>query len=71
MIFRCGMMHVRGAPPSASQWGTDDNGKTLVAQKFVTDFITGFNNRIETALMSETSLSESELDSLGRKDTEK
>ncbi|VDO58581.1 unnamed protein product [Onchocerca flexuosa] len=71
MPNRCGMMHVRGAPPSASQWGTDDNGKTLVAQKFVTDFIAGFNNRIETALMNETSLNESELNSLGRKDIEK
>ncbi|CAG9540891.1 unnamed protein product [Cercopithifilaria johnstoni] len=71
MPNRCGMMHVRGAPPSVSQWGTDDNGRTLVAQKFVSDFIAGFNNRIETALMSETLLSESELDSLGRKDTEK
>nr|CDP96690.1 Bm3078, isoform a [Brugia malayi] len=71
MPNRCGMMHVRGAPPSSSQWGTDDNGRTLVAQKFVTDFIAGFNNRIETALMSETSLNELELDNLGRKDTEK
>ncbi|KAM3723165.1 Serrate RNA effector molecule [Dirofilaria immitis] len=71
MPNRCGMMHVRGAPPSVSQWGTDDNGRTLIAQKFVTDFIAGFNSRIETALMSETSLTESELDSLGRKDTEK
>ncbi|MCP9258149.1 Serrate RNA effector molecule-like protein [Dirofilaria immitis] len=65
MPNRCGMMHVRGAPPSVSQWGTDDNGRTLIAQKFVTDFIAGFNSRIETALMSETSLTESELDSLG------
>lgn len=65
------MMHVRGAPPPISQWGTDDNGRTLIAQKFVTDFITGFNNRIETTLMGEISLSESELDSLGRKDSEK
>lgn len=70
-FFRCGMMHVRGAPPSPSQWGADDSGKTLVAQKFVSDFIAGFNNRIETALMIETTLSESELDSLGRKDIEK
>lgn len=70
-VFRCGMMHVRAAPPPASQWGTDEKGKTLVAQKFVTDFIAGFNNRLETALMNETSLNDSELDSLGRKDPEK
>ncbi|VDN07182.1 unnamed protein product [Thelazia callipaeda] len=71
MPNRCGMMHVRGAPPSPSQWGSDDAGKTLVLQKFVTDFISGFNNRMETALMSEISLSESELQNLGKKDIEK
>ncbi|VDN31305.1 unnamed protein product [Gongylonema pulchrum] len=71
MPNRCGMMHVRGAPPPASQWGTDDKGRILVAQKFVTDFMAGFNNRIETALINEKVFTETELENFGRKDPEK
>ncbi|VDD92280.1 unnamed protein product [Enterobius vermicularis] len=51
MPNRCGMMHVRAAPPSPSQWGTDEGGKTLVSQKFVNDFIAQFTVYINNALL--------------------
>ncbi|VDN30076.1 unnamed protein product [Gongylonema pulchrum] len=45
--------------------------RILVAQKFVTDFMAGFNNRIETALINEKVFTETELENFGRKDPEK
>lgn len=71
MHHRCGMMHVRAAQPPPSQWGQDENGRTLVAQKFVNDFMTTFNSRLEAALMTETIVTEKEMESLGKKDPEK
>uniref|UniRef100_A0A158R582 Serrate RNA effector molecule homolog n=1 Tax=Syphacia muris TaxID=451379 RepID=A0A158R582_9BILA len=71
MPNRCGMMHVRAAPPSPSQWGTDENGKTLVSQKFVNDFIAQFTSHIKNALLSEVVLTEADLENLGQKDPEK
>uniref|UniRef100_F1KUY4 Serrate RNA effector molecule homolog n=1 Tax=Ascaris suum TaxID=6253 RepID=F1KUY4_ASCSU len=72
MPNRCGMMHVRGDPPSGSQWGIDESSnQPLVAVKFVNDFISGFNARLESNLVSEVVLTETDLENLGRKDPEK
>lgn len=66
------MMHVRGDPPSGSQWGIDESSnQPLVAVKFVNDFISGFNARLESNLVSEVVLTETDLENLGRKDPEK
>lgn len=64
-------MHVRAAPPSPSQWGTDEGGKTLVSQKFVNDFIAQFTVYINNALLSEATLTETDFENLGQKDPEK
>ncbi|VDK45567.1 unnamed protein product [Anisakis simplex] len=72
MPNRCGMMHVRGDPPSSSQWGQDESTQQpLVAVKFVNDFISGFNSRLQSSLLNETRLTDDDLENLGKKDPEK
>uniref|UniRef100_A0A1I7XTJ3 ARS2 domain-containing protein n=1 Tax=Heterorhabditis bacteriophora TaxID=37862 RepID=A0A1I7XTJ3_HETBA len=71
MPNRCGMLHVRGQTPSASQWGADEDGTSLVSNKFITDFTNGFNQRLENSLIHRDSISEEEMERLGKKDGEK
>ncbi|MFH4979600.1 hypothetical protein AB6A40_006309 [Gnathostoma spinigerum] len=71
MPNRCGMMHVRGDAPSSSQFSAGENGETLIPQKFISDFISGFNSRLEANLMSDVVLTETDLQNLGQKDADK
>ncbi|CAI4228643.1 unnamed protein product [Auanema sp. JU1783] len=71
MPSRCGILHVRGQAPNGTQWGTSDDGKALVSNKFITDFISGFNQRIELHLVHTDYITDEELAKLGKKDGEK
>ncbi|CAD6194737.1 unnamed protein product [Caenorhabditis auriculariae] len=71
MPNRCGLLHVRGQPPPPSQFGADDNGNILLSNKFVHDFIAGFNTRIEKSLVERVYVSEEEQEKLGKKDGDK
>lgn len=71
MPNRCGLIHVRGQPPSGVSITTDEDGALVVPQKFVNDFISGFNSRIEKGLIEKQYVSEEELEKMGKKDGEK
>uniref|UniRef100_A0A1I7TK41 Serrate RNA effector molecule homolog n=2 Tax=Caenorhabditis tropicalis TaxID=1561998 RepID=A0A1I7TK41_9PELO len=71
MPNRCGLIHVRGQPPSGASITTDDDGTLVVPQKFINDFISGFNSRIEKGLIEKQYVSEEELEKMGKKDGEK
>ncbi|KAJ1346952.1 hypothetical protein KIN20_001887 [Parelaphostrongylus tenuis] len=69
MPNRCGMLHVRGVLPS--QFGTADDGTKLVSTKFNTEFINGFNQRLESGLMQTSFVTPDEMERMGRKDGDK
>ena len=71
MPNRCGLIHVRGQPPSGASITTDEDGTLVVPQKFVNDFISGFNTRIDKGLIEKQYVSEEELVKMGKKDGEK
>ncbi|CAI5438810.1 unnamed protein product [Caenorhabditis angaria] len=71
MPNRCGMFHVRGQPPSGAHISTNEDGNLVVPQKFVQDFTSGFNSRIEKALIEKQYVNEEEQIKLGKKDEEK
>ncbi|CAB3407324.1 unnamed protein product [Caenorhabditis bovis] len=68
MPNRCGLLHVRGQPPSGAQFVNDESGNLVVPQKFIQDFIAGFNARIEKGLIEKEYVSEEEQEKLGKKD---
>lgn len=61
---------MRGQGPSGTQWGTSDDGKVLISNKFISDFTTGFNQRLEESLMDATFVSEEEVEKMGKKNPE-
>ncbi|KJH52847.1 Arsenite-resistance protein 2 [Dictyocaulus viviparus] len=69
MPNRCGMLHVRGVLPS--QFGTADDGTKLVSTKFNTEFINGFNQRLESGLMQMSFVTPDEMEKMGKKDGDK
>uniref|UniRef100_A0A0K0DKQ3 Serrate RNA effector molecule homolog n=1 Tax=Angiostrongylus cantonensis TaxID=6313 RepID=A0A0K0DKQ3_ANGCA len=69
MPNRCGMLHVRGVLPS--QFGTSDDGTKLVSTKFNTEFVNGFNQRLESGLMQTSFVTPDEMEKMGRKDGDK
>ncbi|CAJ0600184.1 unnamed protein product [Cylicocyclus nassatus] len=69
MPNRCGMLHVRGVLPT--QFGTAEDGTKLVSTKFNTEFINGFNQRLETSLMQVSYVTPDELEKMGKKDGDK
>lgn len=71
MPNRCGLIHVRGQPPSGASITTDDDGSIVVPPKFVNDFISGFNSRVDKGLIEKQYVSEEEIEKLGKKDGEK
>lgn len=71
MPNRCGLIHVRGQPPSGASITTDEDGALVVPQKFVNDFISGFNTRIEKGLIEKQYVSEEEMEKMGKKDGDK
>lgn len=70
-MFRLGLIHVRDKEPDGSQFGKTDRGEPLVSQKFMNDFIAGFNQRLESHLLKNNYLTEEEKVGLGKKDPEK
>uniref|UniRef100_A0A914C9K1 Serrate RNA effector molecule homolog n=1 Tax=Acrobeloides nanus TaxID=290746 RepID=A0A914C9K1_9BILA len=71
MPNRLGLIHVRDKEPDGAQFGKNDRGVPLISQKFMNDFTTGFNERLESHLLKNTILTEEELVALGKKDPEK
>ncbi|ULU11841.1 hypothetical protein L3Y34_015315 [Caenorhabditis briggsae] len=71
MPNRCGLIHVRGQPPSGASINTDENGDLIVPQKFINDFISGFNSRIDKGLIEKQYVSEEDMEKMGKKDGEK
>ncbi|WKY00575.1 hypothetical protein Q1695_014979 [Nippostrongylus brasiliensis] len=69
MPNRCGMLHVRGSLPT--QFGSADDGTKLVSTKFNTDFISGFNQRLESGLMQASYVTPDEMEKMGKKDGDK
>ena len=48
---RCGLVHVRGQPPSGSTFETDSDGKTLITAKFVADTITANETAVTVSFL--------------------
>jgi len=71
MPNRMGMTHVRGLPLKEEQFGKSESGVPLVSKSFVENFIAGFNDRLSSTLFKNASLSNDELEKLGKKDAEK
>ncbi|EYB91278.1 hypothetical protein Y032_0207g2005 [Ancylostoma ceylanicum] len=69
MPNRCGMLHVRGVLPT--QFGTAEDGTKLVSTKFNADFISGFNQRLDTSLMQVSYVTPDEMEKMGKKDGDK
>ncbi|GMR32303.1 hypothetical protein PMAYCL1PPCAC_02498, partial [Pristionchus mayeri] len=66
MPNRCSILHLRGQPPSGSQFETDEEGKTLITAKFVNEFSTTFKNNIEK-LTARSYMNDDEVAKLGKK----
>ncbi|GMT33127.1 hypothetical protein PFISCL1PPCAC_24424 [Pristionchus fissidentatus] len=66
MPNRCSLIHLRGQPPSGSQFETDEEGKTLITSKFVNDFSATFKNNVEK-LTARAHISDEEIAKLGKK----
>lgn len=69
MPNRCGMLHVRGVLPT--QFGNSEDGTKLVSTKFNTEFINGFNQRLESGLMQASYVTPDEMEKMGKKDGDK
>uniref|UniRef100_A0A7I5E8U6 Serrate RNA effector molecule homolog n=1 Tax=Haemonchus contortus TaxID=6289 RepID=A0A7I5E8U6_HAECO len=69
MPNRCGMLHVRGVLPT--QFGSAEDGTKLVSTKFNTEFINGFNHRLEGGLMQASYVTPDEMEKMGKKDGDK
>ncbi|KAK6011290.1 Arsenite-resistance protein 2, partial [Ostertagia ostertagi] len=69
MPNRCGMLHVRGVLPT--QFGSSEDGTKLVSTKFNTEFINGFNHRLESGLMQASYVTPDEMEKMGKKDGDK
>ncbi|PIO66783.1 Arsenite-resistance protein 2 [Teladorsagia circumcincta] len=69
MPNRCGMLHVRGVLPT--QFGSAEDGTKLVSTKFNTEFINGFNQRLESGLMQASYVTPDEMEKMGKKDGDK
>ncbi|KAK5983768.1 Serrate RNA effector molecule [Trichostrongylus colubriformis] len=69
MPNRCGMLHVRGLLPT--QFGSSEDGTKLVSTKFNTEFISGFNHRLESGLMQASYVTPDEMEKMGKKDGDK
>jgi len=72
MPNRMGMIHVREQLSKDGRFGKDEKGNILFPKSFVENFITSFNDRLNSTLLRKPFfISEEELTKLGSKDPEK
>lgn len=69
MPNRCGMLHVRGI--LQAQFGSAEDGTKLVSTKFNSEFISGFNQRLDNGLMQTQYVTPDEMEKMGKKDGDK